>query len=65
MLPSHRFASGAEEKIIRVFDCTKNFLQNLSRLSKVDVESDFSRKVGNCFQALTSIEFRSHDFYID
>lgn len=45
MLPSHRFAAGAEEKIVRVFESTKNFLQNLSNLSKVDVSDEYSKKV--------------------
>ncbi len=45
MLPSHRLASGAEEKIVRVFESTKNFLQNLSNLSKLNVDSECSSKV--------------------
>ena len=45
MLPSHRLASGAEEKIVRVFEGTKNFLQNLASLSKLDVQSECGDKV--------------------
>jgi hypothetical protein len=47
MLPSHRLASGAEEKIVRVFEGTKNFLQNLASLSKLDVQSECGDKVTN------------------
>jgi elongator complex protein 2 len=38
MLPGHRIASGADEKIIRTFEATKMFLNNLSKLSKINRE---------------------------
>lgn len=34
MLPNHRFASGAEEKIVRTFQATNMFLRNFSSISK-------------------------------
>ena len=36
MLPCHRMASGADEKIIRTFEATKIFLENLSKISKLN-----------------------------
>lgn len=32
-----RFASGAEEKVIRIFQAPRNFLENLARISGIDV----------------------------
>ena len=36
MLPGHRIASGADEKIIRTFEATKMFLDNLSQISRIE-----------------------------
>jgi len=58
MLPSHRFASGAEEKIVRVFECTKNFLRNVSNLSKIDVTQEFGLKV------MLGVNLAFHNFTI-
>lgn len=44
MLPNHRFATGAEEKIVRVFESTKIFLENLSNISKLDLTSEILDK---------------------
>ena len=41
MLPGHRMASGADEKIIRTFEATKIFLENLTKISKVNAEKGF------------------------
>ena len=41
MLPRHRMASGADEKIIRTFEATKIFLENLSKISKISSEECF------------------------
>ena len=38
MLPGHRIASGADEKIIRTFEATKIFLENLAKISKIELE---------------------------
>ena len=35
-MPNHRFASGADEKLVRVFDATKNFLDNVSSITGHD-----------------------------
>ena len=35
-MPNHRFASGADEKLVRVFDATKNFLDNVSAITGHD-----------------------------
>ncbi|KAF5303387.1 hypothetical protein FQA39_LY09978 [Lamprigera yunnana] len=37
-LPCYKFVSGAEEKVIRVFEAPKNFLENFKRICKVDNE---------------------------
>lgn len=41
-LSRYRFASGAEEKIIRTFQAPANFVQNIRRICKVteDAEGD-------------------------
>ena len=47
MLPGHRMASGAEEKIIRTFEATKLFLDNLASISKTnrhDLNIDLENK---------------------
>lgn len=31
-----RYASGAEEKVVRVFEAPKNFLENFGRICQVD-----------------------------
>ena len=36
LMPNHRFASGADEKLVRVFDATKNFLDNVSAITGHD-----------------------------
>ena len=36
-LPGHRFASGADEKIVRVFESTKMFLRNLASITGASV----------------------------
>ncbi len=36
-LPQHSFASGAEEKIVRVFEATKLFLDNLALITKTQL----------------------------
>ncbi|CAF4983251.1 unnamed protein product, partial [Rotaria socialis] len=38
-----RFVSGADEKILRVFDAPKNFLENFSRITKINVDEDIAR----------------------
>ena len=35
-LPGHRFASGAEEKIVRVFEATKMFVRNFALITGTD-----------------------------
>ncbi len=35
-----RFVSGADEKILRVFDAPKNFLENFARITKINVDED-------------------------
>ncbi|CAF2099888.1 unnamed protein product [Rotaria magnacalcarata] len=38
-----RFVSGADEKILRVFEAPKNFLENFSRITKINVDEDIAR----------------------
>lgn len=35
-----RFVSGADEKILRIFDAPKNFLENFARITKTNVDED-------------------------
>ncbi|CAF4740834.1 unnamed protein product, partial [Rotaria magnacalcarata] len=37
------FVSGADEKILRVFEAPKNFLENFSRITKINVDEDIAR----------------------
>ena len=47
MLPNHQLASGAEEKLIRVFEAPQNFLKNMANHKLYDffVSSLFSQMV--------------------
>ncbi len=40
-----RFVSGADEKILRVFDAPKNFLENFSRITKINVDEDIEVRI--------------------
>ena len=46
MLGRYCFASGADEKVARVFESPRNFLENLMFLCKVDVTTAYEGKVG-------------------
>ena len=35
-----RIVSGADEKILRIFDAPKNFLENFARITKINVDED-------------------------
>ena len=39
-----RFVSGADEKILRIFDAPKNFLENFARITKINVDEDIQVK---------------------
>ena len=39
-----RFVSGADEKILRVFDAPKNVLENFARITKINVDDDIQVK---------------------
>ncbi len=43
MLPDHKMASGADEKIVRVFESTRSFLENLSSITGLEVETKMSK----------------------
>ncbi len=45
MLGRFRFASGADEKVARVFEAPRNFLDNLVSLCKVDFKAAYEGKV--------------------
>lgn len=46
-----RIVSGADEKILRIFDAPKNFLENFSRITKINVDEDIQVKyfIYSCF----------------
>ena len=45
MLGRYRFASGADEKVARIFEAPKNFLENLVSLCNVDIKAAYDGKV--------------------
>ena len=47
MVSRTRFVSGADEKVLRIFDAPKNFLENLGRIAQVDVTADIEKLVRN------------------
>lgn len=53
MLERYRFASGAEEKIVRTFQAPGNFVENLRRLNGLPV-SDPQDPLGNAILASTT-----------
>ena len=52
MLGRYRFASGADEKVARIFEAPRNFLENLMSLCRVDVKAAFEGKVGIGFPSV-------------
>ncbi|XP_074658780.1 elongator complex protein 2-like [Tubulanus polymorphus] len=44
MINKYRFASGADEKVIRIFDAPKNFLENYARICEIDVSGDLEKR---------------------
>ncbi|CAF1469362.1 unnamed protein product [Adineta steineri] len=38
-----RVVSGADEKILRIFDAPKNFLENFARITKINVDEDIQK----------------------
>eukprot|EP00474_Spongospora_subterranea_P010145 CRZ10603.1 hypothetical protein [Spongospora subterranea] len=65
---AHRFASGAQEKVIRVFDAPRNFIQDLHQLSGVDsieksdivrAENVFCPEIGLSNKAVSERDDRS------
>ncbi|KAI8489685.1 Elongator subunit elp2 [Branchiostoma belcheri] len=48
MVNRYQFVSGGDEKVLRVFDAPKNFLQNLKNVAGVDISKDMvEREVSN------------------
>ncbi|XP_078613417.1 elongator complex protein 2-like [Branchiostoma floridae x Branchiostoma japonicum] len=48
MVSRYQFVSGGDEKVLRVFDAPKNFLQNLKNVAGVDISKDMvEREVSN------------------
>ena len=45
VLDRFRFASGADEKVIRVFEAPLKFMENFSNLTGVDLSKDIEEKV--------------------
>ena len=45
MLGRYCFASGADEKVARIFEAPRNFLENFMSLCKVDVKAACEGKV--------------------
>lgn len=40
MISRYKFASGAEEKVIRVFQAPENFVSNFRRITRVSGDGD-------------------------
>ena len=44
-LGPYAYASGSDEKVIRVFQAPRNFIENLGRICKIDVDRDVIKNV--------------------
>lgn len=42
----YSFASGADEKVMRIFEAPRNFVDNFSKISQLDFTDDLSKMVG-------------------
>jgi len=47
--------SGADEKILRIFDAPKNFLENFARITKINVDEDIQVDLRLKFFSLNEI----------
>jgi hypothetical protein len=56
-----RIVSGADEKILRVFDAPKNFLENFSRITKINVDEDIQVKSFILSFLFSIVIFRKHN----
>ena len=62
-LPGHRFASGAEEKIVRVFEATKMFLKNYEgKEIKSDTVEEMSKIWSRMTEDLDGFDFEGVKF---
>ena len=66
MLGRYCFASGADEKVARIFEAPKNFLENLVSLCNVDTQAAYEGKVRvavvNKYLALQCVSIRKRPF---
>lgn len=62
VLGRYRFASGAEEKIIRTFNAPGNFVENFRRISNVSAEKDSDGTV--IIESMFGISLIGTDFFI-
>ena len=49
MVHRYRYVSGADEKVIRVFDAPNNFIDNFCNICGIDVASESQKQVNCCF----------------
>lgn len=49
-----RFVSGADEKILRVFDPPRNFLENFARITTINVDEDIQVEIILFFSCFSS-----------
>ena len=47
MINSNMFASAGDEKVIRIFQAPKNFIENLASISNLDLSNELIREVSD------------------
>ena len=57
----YAFASGADEKVVRVFQAPKNFVETFAKVSALDLSKDVETTVRICKNYLISIIYIAPD----
>lgn len=45
ILNRYKYVSAADEKVLRVFDAPKNFIENFCNIAQLDIEQELKNKV--------------------